>query len=398
MPSFFKDIKDYFHGGFHGRYFALLLRELARHEPESFAAILRTTKIDRLKQIAIAARKGLLEIQAEFPFRGKNQRRRADLAINCADGPASKLLLLFEIKEFDNKSIRNAAQLKDYLSRVGQDKNTIFLHISRFHPEAEQAELIEDAARTGRVASISYGEIHAALTTCKGSIARMLREYLEDIRVGTYKEINCSRDRQSLTFVLTRMLSFPHAHGIGKLNSGDAIAATAGWFEMMFNNLEFLSEGIRATNQSLFRKRFTRSFMSEPFLSLQALRRSLGKSSLQHGYAPGGISKYVEGGEVYFHAHANINGDLSLQFGIVFDVEKGRKRSPVRLYLYAGFYGYRGSLSGRVDGPCSVSSWQTRLTEEKAGRVLRHVLREAKANAMQHAAGKARSGLKSFVV
>jgi hypothetical protein len=81
MGSFFQDIRGYFKSDYDGRYLALLLREIAIHEPASIAALLELASKKSKSTLWRTLRSELLDesysVKCEVRF---GKRRRADLA------------------------------------------------------------------------------------------------------------------------------------------------------------------------------------------------------------------------------------------------------------------------------------------------------------------------------
>src|ERR1700691_2951870 len=78
--GFFHNIQGYFNQGFHGRYFAILLRELAQNEPTSFARLIqlliRKSDSSFWHSVGTSLRKKQLTVQREYPFPGAGNKRR----------------------------------------------------------------------------------------------------------------------------------------------------------------------------------------------------------------------------------------------------------------------------------------------------------------------------------
>jgi hypothetical protein len=78
--------------------------------------------------------------------------RYADLVLS-RDG---HIEALFEIKEYDVRNPRNAAQLSDYLARVAR-WGVPFIHVSRFAPDASDREAMDHAKMSGHpITSLRY--------------------------------------------------------------------------------------------------------------------------------------------------------------------------------------------------------------------------------------------------
>lgn len=353
MPGFFHDIRGYFGAKFSGRYLSVLLRELARHEPQSFLQIIN--KIDghlsdqhALKEVRSALNYGTFDADCETTFQIDGRRRRADLEISIEGATRA----VFEIKEDDIHGARNGTQLADYieLARGG----TLVTHLSRYAPERGDMRRLEEARERGYpVVSLRYRDIYQALSNVEGPIAQMLCDYLEDIGVTSYREIP-AEDYSSLAFGLVKMLGFPHRHGLGKLNSDQAISAFPGMLQTIFGNLEYLGDVVRARNSRLIGTRFTRGFRPHPYLKLDKVAKDLQKYPPEEGCIDelsDDYGQFVDSGFVEFYAHGRIrssnsaeptprNGKyLYVSIGLSFDLQRNRKGQLINFRSGAGFYG-----------------------------------------------------------
>jgi hypothetical protein len=85
MTGFLSSIQGYFTSRFSGRYFAFILRELARHEPSSFLRIVelagKRSRSDKILSVYQSIRPGQFDAECELTFVGDEGQRRADLAI-----------------------------------------------------------------------------------------------------------------------------------------------------------------------------------------------------------------------------------------------------------------------------------------------------------------------------
>jgi hypothetical protein len=109
QDHFFSRVRTYFDKKYSGRYFSVILAELARSEPRTFAAIVEGAGIKLSGQFLKSLNAGELTIALEWRF--PDTRRRADLAVYS--DPAHPILLI-EVKDEDGKK-SNAGQLKDYI-------------------------------------------------------------------------------------------------------------------------------------------------------------------------------------------------------------------------------------------------------------------------------------------
>lgn len=353
MPSFFYDIRSYFGAKFSGRYFSLLLRELARHEPRSFLQIVKNIDSQlivhqTLKEVRNALKYGGFDADCETTFQIEGRQRRADLAISI--GGASRAV--FEIKEDDIHGARNGTQLSDYIELAR--RGALVIHLSRYAPERGDMLRMEEARQRGYpVVSLRYRDIYQALSKAEGPIAQMVCDYLEDIGVTSYREIPTD-DYSSLAFGLVKMLGFPHRHGLGKLNSDQAISAFPGMLQTIFGNLEYLGDVVRARNSRLIGTRFTRGFRPHPYLKLDKIAKDLQKDPPDKGCIDELSERYgqfVDSGFVEFYAQGRIrspNGAKSTQgngrylyvgIDFSFDFQRNRKGRLISFSSGGGFFG-----------------------------------------------------------
>jgi Type I restriction enzyme R protein N terminus (HSDR_N) len=152
------------HGKYSGRYFSIILAELARSEPKSFAGIIGRTGLKLPKQHMKGLSAGELTIDLEWSF--PNKRKRADLAFYL---DREHPILLIEIKDEDGLTKSNAAQLKDYVSFIQKmngekskrEDHCHFLLLSRYIPREDDASQIQIAkSKKLSVRQLRHGQIH----------------------------------------------------------------------------------------------------------------------------------------------------------------------------------------------------------------------------------------------
>ena len=77
MSAFFVSIRDYFKSEYNGRYFSLILRELAQHEPLSFCLLINeiaaTSNPTFWKEISKGVLNGELSVECERSFQGASK-------------------------------------------------------------------------------------------------------------------------------------------------------------------------------------------------------------------------------------------------------------------------------------------------------------------------------------
>jgi hypothetical protein len=236
---FFSSVKNYFDGKYNGRYFSVILRELARTEPEAFAALIRKAGIKLPKQHMRSLSVGELTTDLEWSFH--NNRRRADLAFYL---DREHPILLIEIKDEDGLTKSNAAQLKDYVSFVHKtngrnsepEDRCHFLLLSRYIPREEDASQIQRAkSKKLPVRQLRHGQIHNILAGIGDRVARMLCEYLEDVGMTYRNDIDLKKkDRKSLHYMFNRLLGMSTKEGLGHMAGASTVEAIPRLMETFF--------------------------------------------------------------------------------------------------------------------------------------------------------------------
>lgn len=391
MTSFFRAIRSYFKTDYDGRYLALLLREIAVHEPASMAALLDIASIKSKSamwsDIKADLRSRLLSIKCEVTFA---KGRRADLALLSG----RELRLLFEIKEYDDINPKNDKQIDDYLKEASRGLG--FIYVYRFSPQQEYYQRLLAAQHSGKpVATLSYDEIYRVLSKQGAPIANLLCKYLEDIGVGVYRALD-QTERKHLSFLLVQLLGFPHKTGMGKLQSQSAAESIPLYFETFLGNAEVIGEAIRRSNIDLFPKSFGRRFSVSPNVNYPKLREALNrkvrrKEKLEVDSLG---SHYVESGIVFFSAIGSpkvprkaSNEWYHLEVGYAFEIERGS--GEVRSYLYGLIEG-----SGISDNPEVFKPFSKRFPSEevalmKMGKILAELQKEVLEFPLTPAARKA---------
>jgi hypothetical protein len=346
MTGFFSRIQSLFPEKYSGRYFSLLLRELAFQEPEAFA---------RVFDLCADHRKALSKhnFQLEWEFEGlKGNKRRADLALLIGGKP----ILLVEIKEDDVNNPSNQEQLSDYLYQIDEVTiGTRFVHLSRYPPTLDDKETLAQARAKGlSVQSLRYRNIYEKLkrnedrAKNKSAMANMLLDYLEDIGVWSYQVIDLVKERRELTYFLIQALGFPDRHGLGKLHSQKAADAIPEILSRLFKNLGVIGEWVRGKNPTLFAQPFARKFLPRPSYDLKALRKKIPEGATEEDWIPGSPGQFIKSGTVYFFTYGKIKSTdwLYIECGFGLEIEKGAQ-GPVEVELYVNFYG-KGLKSDRI--------------------------------------------------
>lgn len=409
---FFASVCNYFGAGYHGRYFAILLRELAAHEPNSFRVIVdllaKKAEWAGWTDVSNGLRKGMIDLFKEYEFyrpKAAQRGKYADLAFLIEGQPK----VLFEIKEFDGKSNENPAQLKRYIRRAEVSHGeTAFVFISRFAPEPAISKLLENARNKALpVVSVRYYEIYRVLSAQRdGPIAKMICDYMEDIKVAGYRDINIKS--KNILFLLIQLLSFPHLHGLGRrYASDDAVDGVSEITASLFGNLEALGEWIRAAgeNRRLIKTRLTRRFYVQPQFNLKRLGKKLQKLRSESASQelpeseslPDGIANYVvPGGSVSFNAVGPLGAGTYFEFGYYLEVKKSGKQAgngKCVPSLYASIWGGGIKYNDRAE---SSKELRTFPSEADAQRELRELIKSSLEQAKKQTTGKANAELKKF--
>lgn len=382
MVGFFKSIRGYFDQSFGGRYLAIILCELAVHEPEAFARILRladekTSSRQNLASHFIKRRKDF-SVTREAPFDGRASRRYADLAIR--DG--SSLRLLLEIKDDDINSPRNGDQLRDYLQYARKHK-LAFVHLSKHFLDEDGDRELQAATQHGVWAtSIRFRDLYVCLRKSDTPIARMLCDYLEESAMA-YKRLDLESKTLRLSFV--SMLGFPHRHGWGKLTGKLAVSDIGLVMADIFGDLEFIGDSIRGRNRKAIKTAFSRGWRAYPRYKLSDLKRLLKESDSMKSAAISPADEGIEatGGDVYFWILANVlpktsnrsTDYLNMECGLRFDCTANSKANLLKAYVYARIYGK--STRANV-GYCQRLIKARYLDEKKVLEAVGECLKKAK--------------------
>jgi hypothetical protein len=136
-------VTTYFDQTYAGRYFGVILAELARIEPKSFLQILKASGLELPASYNEALLAGDIVIDLEWWFPDKS--RRADLALYLEK---QHPILLAEVKVEDGLSER---QLDDYISFIKRQRatRTCFLFLSRYAPLLKDSKLLQRAISDG---------------------------------------------------------------------------------------------------------------------------------------------------------------------------------------------------------------------------------------------------------
>ncbi len=260
--GFFRVIQSHLSSEYSGRLLGLALYELGRQEPASFAYFI--SKIPGVtKEFSHRIRKGGARFEREWPYMPK---RRSDLAVLMGEEP----ILLMEIKEADVDAPGNPAQLDAYIAFIRTRPNPVeFVHLSRYPPLKAQSTLTRESAR-GNVHDIRYRALFEALQEHeqnqlkkgqKVPVARMIREYLEDIGVAAYRKIDLKTDRRALTFLVAQMANFAYrGTGFGRLQGDGTLKLGLELLNRMLGNVNVFADWVHESNFSNNSQRPGRKF------------------------------------------------------------------------------------------------------------------------------------------
>lgn len=263
---FFSRIRRYFKSKFAGRYFSVILAELARIEPNAFLQIIEAAKLTLPERYIDALKSGGLNISLEWRFPGK--QKRADLVLHVEENVP---IVLIEIKVEDEL---RKGQLNAYLSLVanginnskrnGSDRLPCFLLISRY-PLKESADINAVASAFKKkmpVAELRAGRLHQILRSHDGTVTRMLLEYLEDVGM-TYQTVDLKHERNSLIHMAYKMIGMDGARQ-GRIRSHSSIEAIPNLMSQLLGNVEVLATWLYTERRSSFgSQRFRRDFEIE---------------------------------------------------------------------------------------------------------------------------------------
>lgn len=403
MTGIYHSIRGFFDAKYSGRYLALILLELGRRHPVIFARVMGMTE-----NVGKLLKTGKAELKHEWIFSSKSGRqRRADLAV-LLGGDA---VVVIEIKEDDILSAGNDEQLDDYVTYLAQLSQapgikTHFIHLSRYPlPSSTTAALARASARRLRVTDLRYRNLLENLEHHDFPHVEMVRDYLKDIDVASYKSLNIADDRdiKAICFLLVQLIGFRHEHGYGRLQSDHAVSMLPSILEVLLNNLAVLGEWAATRNPAFFSTRFSRKFRARPYLDLPALRNDLsGESLSDEDLLPGADGKYVKSGTVLFYAQGKFRTSLVpgqrwfyQEFGYTFDLPTGdetkkKRNAPFGMKLYAAF-----------SWPNDEAYVETRYlevfpSEAEAQKLLAKLIKRARATALKRKSQIARKALSRF--
>lgn len=326
LKSHMQDQKSSYPGG---RYLAMLLREVFIDEP-GFAK--EVFGIDSQKY----------DIELEYSFKGRQGRRRADLAL--LDQNTRKPLALLEIKYEDEGSRGVSAQTKDYLYLLKRNKNLRFRLLSQYPPEDF---VLKQFPSGNRATHMSYAELYRQAERYKkdqrhlNPTLRLFCEFLkEETSVFNDKKI----DKGALTLLMVKLLYVKHRHGLstrikGTRNSREKIVESIGILDQLTKNMGVLADDFsKCFGQGIFGNRPTIHFHASPYFNLDMTKKKIEK--LQKDDNDGDDAELdrelKSGGYLYVGAEHVIRKSAYLWNGVSVFLDLSNKTSPLKVYVMAG--------------------------------------------------------------
>jgi hypothetical protein len=402
---FFSSVTGYFDQTYAGRYFGVILAELARIEPASLLRILDAAGLKLPDTYIEALLDGKLVIDLEWWFPDKS--RRADLALYLEK---SHPILLAEVKVEDGLSER---QLDDYISFVKRSKSqsetqlkhqTQFLFLSRYAPLLKDAKVLQVAVSDRMpVGELRHGQLHQILDGCGDTVTRMLREYLEDVGM-TYQNIDLKKDRMAIIHMGSRILGMDNA-GHGRVRSHSSIDLVPNLMERFFGNIEVLATLTYTTNRKIFGNRFRRDFLADRVFDMPKRVRARSfsnkpKARITESEKEKDVleSLFVTGGTLWFYSSGRFICPKKrwayLSIGCYVEMEASKKPD---YGLFAEFE-WSGGSDVEWDKRASYETFSKFPNESSAQQMLWRILRTAQTKAKREAPPPYRTIFERFVV
>lgn len=265
MANFFSAIQNKFKAGYHGRYLAHIIEQIAEFHPHIVLPLLCTARnSDESDQSFQPTNRKLLDSiesvisEVDFLNRKNNDEndRRADMEIvlNIDDKPAR---VLVEIKMFDSFL---PDQLKDYTDWANKD-NTVDGHrrvvvLTAFPLLQEEMRWIN---KSPRVCHMYLSDLVEQLDTGLGSeLVDLFKKYMYEEGYAMYKLEADSDDYEAfLSFMVLNFL--PHVSGKGRVVSVKKISRGPVVFSNLVQNWQLISERL-SSSYSFQRKPTVRYF------------------------------------------------------------------------------------------------------------------------------------------
>jgi hypothetical protein len=367
---------------FSGRYLGTILSELAASEPLSFKTILSDAhiKIDLTNS----------SVTTEFPFKGKHQRRLADLAVLNRQGTP---LLLIEIKDRDGLK-SNEDQIRDYIYYLDHHSTstTSFLFLSRYEPHAEDERVLLKAKQRGlRLFTLKFCELYGSLRTDR-PIAGLLRQYLEEIGV-TYREIETESAEKGLKYLAKQAFQFSDNPGFKGLNNASTLDGFSDVTVALLDNLATLGDWIYSHegNKSTIKRQFRVGISFAPEYDPSRFRTGISTINNKkqiNDEIKKVISNSLQSGTVTFYAWANLATKqkqpwVSLEIGLYYYLYPVKKTVlDGEFWIYAAFDWHKRNVDRNNSYDHQLFSFPS---EAEAHRQLRQVIRKAATLATKNA-------------
>lgn len=385
---FFSSIQNALSTKFSGRLLSLAIGELGRHDPSAFCELLS----DINKHILTKQQAGqIMAGDAQFLLEWARVRgRRADLAVLLNGEP----VLLFEIKEDDVAAAGNEAQLDDYLTFIARrEGKTRFIHLSRYPPKKTLRRLAA-AEKNGTAFDVRYRQLLDVLidrgerSTRASPVGRMIKEYLEDIGVDAFRQIDLTEDSSALTFLLVQVGALKHFTGKRRLQSQISVRRGIALLAELVGNANALGGWLHEANLSLLKQRPLARLRVYPGFSRSDLERQLKKSERDVIYPEPGASE----AEAYFEARSKLpsKDSLYMVFGHAISFDDDMKRARTFPFARVEWKGDAASADGEYH--------TVYPSEALATRELASLMRKARTLALKTAPTHYHATLKKLVV
>ncbi|ANN65611.1 hypothetical protein [Bordetella bronchialis] len=324
MTSFFSAIQNWFHADLYGRHLGLILQEVGNRRPHVLASFLAKVFNIPLRTL------GTVRFEAEYVFKGRLGRRRADLAVFCGD--AKEPTALIEIKYHDKplpETELKPAQLADY--KAWRDERRDERYVLLLTRELYRADGIE----VRRWDALTR---HLRTYAGESDLIEMLVKYLEE-EGNAMQDINGS----SLIRYLKRLVC-NNEFGANNLDGPAQFSnllknmqLTSGYFHGHFKTA-WREAGIKTLGEDYGRR--SKSASIDFAVRNRVREQKSGRSPIAGGYLENRL-KY--GGDVYvFARHSLGHGTdwIRVAYGVRFDIAPGdgAERTPAT-YLWARIVG-----------------------------------------------------------
>jgi hypothetical protein len=260
-----------------------------------------------------------------------------------------------------------------------------FFHLSWHRPDKflnKPANNIIDA----RWHDLRYSDVLNALQDHSGkarsqNLSTMLRDFLEDMGVDVYREIDLAKYRNALTFLVLQVCGFNHrSTGLGKLYNRSNSEAGPELLRLLMGNVSEIAEWLREHNRKLATRspvtRFgPRRWYATPKVA-KALKATKDESLELHPSTLSSGSVYIDS-QVSLKTGTSQWAYMSVGFYVEVDPEVNKK-AIVSCYASVFFLG-EDAFYEASSGP--LDEFPTEAQARKAfGNLLRSAANEAKRN------------------